>query len=490
MACSNDKPARSSGFAFFCAIVRPVIRSGLYFFHAAVDPPPIGQLGDDGLADPHLVGRGDHHAAVAADRDAVSPPQHRPRVQRRYSILDGRQKQPLFARHRGYGRPDGMFEAIGFQAFFAQQAVRLDPANLVEPAAETVTKALNAAVDGLANAEGHLVDPLGRRGGKPSRGLEDGAGGQSADLLARQFHAGLQLPLDPPLDCVDPVENLDTVRHRDHAGLGRRRGAGIGHKIGDGGVDLVADGADDGDLRGGDGPSDDLLVERPEVLQRAAAAANDQDFQPQSLVAAVEFPDRSGDLACGGIPLHGNRIQEHFGARPAGINTIGNVLDRGAGRAGDDADPHRVARQGFFAGLVEETLGGKALLHLLEGQLQGADAGRLETVGIKLIPAAGEIDIDVAGRDHGHAGFGTELDLAKVALPHHAGKDRVGILEGKVAMAAGDLPEVAELAGDGQAAGEPLFQGDLDQRRHLGDRVNPYFFPCGGHGGQSSFKTN
>jgi hypothetical protein len=43
--------------------------------------------------------------------------------------------------------------------------------------------------------------------------------------------------------------------------------------------------------------------------------------------------------------------------------------------------------------------------------------------------AAGEIDIDVAGRDDGHAGLGRKLDFAKIALPHHARKDRIGVFE-------------------------------------------------------------
>jgi hypothetical protein len=180
MACSRQN--QIFGFAFsHCPSSYPF---GLYSFHAAVDSPPIGQFGNDRLADLNLVGRGDHRTAVAADRDAVSSPQHRPRIQCRYFILDGGQKQPLFARHRGYGRPDGVFEAIGFQAFLAEQAVGLDPANFVEMAAKTVAKALKAAADGLSDTECQLVDPLGRRGGKPPRGFEHDTGGQATNLLA------------------------------------------------------------------------------------------------------------------------------------------------------------------------------------------------------------------------------------------------------------------------------------------------------------------
>ena len=66
---------------------------------------------------------------------------------------------------------------------------------------------------------------------------------------------------------------------RDHA-LGRLAGSQrplVGDHVGDGQIVFVADAGNDGNARVVDRLGDDFLVERPEVLQTAAAPTDDQD---------------------------------------------------------------------------------------------------------------------------------------------------------------------------------------------------------------------
>ena len=73
-----------------------------------------------------------------------------------------------------------------------------------------------------------------------------------------------------------PVQGL-AIRANQFCSRRRRRRPAIGDEIGNGEIDLMADRADDGDLRGADAARQRLIVERSEVLDRAATAGQQQD---------------------------------------------------------------------------------------------------------------------------------------------------------------------------------------------------------------------
>ena len=79
--------------------------------------------------------------------------------------------------------------------------------------------------------------------------------------------------------------HLEPVRHDDLRGGGRRRGADVGREVGERHVDLVPDAAHDRQRVRDDRPDDPLVVERPQVLERAAAAGEDR--QRRGIVAAA-----------------------------------------------------------------------------------------------------------------------------------------------------------------------------------------------------------
>ena len=79
----------------------------------------------------------------------------------------------------------------------------------------------------------------------------------------------------PSRQGVDVAGELVLAPHDELGGRRWRRRAQVGDEVGDGDVGLVADRGDDRHRRGGDRPGDGLFVERPEILERSAAAADD-----------------------------------------------------------------------------------------------------------------------------------------------------------------------------------------------------------------------
>ena len=129
---------------------------------------------------------------------------------------------------------------------------------------------------------------------------------------------------------------LGADRHRHLRRAGRRRGAEIGGMVDERRVGLVPDRGDDRDRACRDGAHRHLFVEGPEILDRAAAARDDQKIGTRKRAAAgdrVEAADRRRDLLRRAFPLHAHRPDEHM-ARETGR----------AGDAGCRGSPRRSAR--------------------------------------------------------------------------------------------------------------------------------------------------
>ena len=198
----------------------------------------------------------------------------------------------------------------------------------------------------------------------------------------------------------DAVEQF-VARADHHLGGGGRRGrAQVGHEIGDGDVGLVAHGGNHRHGAGGDGARHGLFVEGPEIFQRAAAAAHDDQVRPPG---AAEIFDAAADFFHRALALHQRGEEADVQAREAARENLDHVGDGGAARRGDDADAPRKARQGALALRREESLGGQFLLELLEGQLQRAESLRLEQFDQQLVFAARFVDVDAAARQHRQA---------------------------------------------------------------------------------------
>ncbi len=197
---------------------------------------------------------------------------------------------------------------------------------------------------------------------------------------------------------------LELGQHRRRHLRGRRRGRrpAVGNEVDEGGVGLVAHGADQRDRAGRDRAGQGLVVERPEVLHRAAAARHDQHVGAGDRAArlqGLEAADGRCDLSRGGVALHHHRPDDDP-AGPAVADAVQDVADHRAGRAGDHSDHRRHRGQGLFPFGCEQALGGEPGLQPFELGQERADAGRLHGLDDDLVAGARRIGGDLAGDDH------------------------------------------------------------------------------------------
>jgi hypothetical protein len=242
----------------------------------------------------------------------------------------------------------------------------------------------------------------------------------------------------------------------------------------------VADGRDDGHARGADGARHLLLIERPEVFGRAAAAADDDGVEPffgaaafdGAPVVVVQTPDGLGDLAGGALALHAHGREEQADGARAARDGADDVADGRARRARDDADAARKQRQLPLARLVKQPLGGQPLAQLLEGHAQRARADGVERLDQKLVLAARLVDGEAAARAHEQAVRGPEADAPVDAAEALGAQLRRLVLDREVPVARLRRAEVRNLALDPHGR-EPPFERAPHLRRQLRNRQRP-----------------
>ena len=196
----------------------------------------------------------------------------------------------------------------------------------------------------------------------------------------------------------------------------------------------MTDGGDDGDLRFVDGARHALVVERPEVLDGAAAAARDDEVCD---LVSVRVAQRAGDLRRGLGSLHAHAEELDLRQRPARAENAEHIVHRRAGGRGDDGDGFRVPRQRLLMRGVEQPLALQLRLELLEGDVQVARALRRELGDIKLIGPVAREHADAPEGDDLHAVLGTEAQTQGVSLEQHAAHRALGVLEREVVVARG-----------------------------------------------------
>src|SRR5690606_16249107 len=137
-------------------------------------------------------------------------------------------------------------------------------------AGQLLAAQIHALLPGAAQAQFQLIQALALLGQPLPRVPQATAHGVQSQPLPLQadLHALLQLAMTA----------LQLLQHGPGVGaeqFGGRRGGGgayVGNEVADGYIGLVPDGTDHGGAAGGHGPGDHFLVERHEILQRAAAS--------------------------------------------------------------------------------------------------------------------------------------------------------------------------------------------------------------------------
>ncbi len=150
----------------------------------------------------------------------------------------------------------------------------------------------------------------------------------------------------------------------------------------------------------GDGPRHDFLVERPEILDRPAAAPDDHDIDA---VDPRDHPQAARDVLRGALALDARRTNHDMRLGIALGQHRQDVANRRAVKRGDHADLARQHRQRPLARRIEQPGGLEPLLQLLERQLQRAEALGLERLAHDLVFALGVVDAH-AGRARRRAG--------------------------------------------------------------------------------------
>ena len=97
----------------------------------------------------------------------------------------------------------------------------------------------------------------------------------------------------------------------------------------------MADGADDRDLAGENSPRHPLIVKTPQILQRTAAAS---DNQYVTLLARVGQRDGAHNLPGGVVTLDRGWVDDHRQPGIAAPENMENIVQRRTGFRGDDAD--------------------------------------------------------------------------------------------------------------------------------------------------------
>jgi hypothetical protein len=196
----------------------------------------------------------------------------------------------------------------------------------------------------------------------------------------------------------------------------------------------VADTDDDRDGGIGDRSHDALVVEAPQVLERTAAAREDDRIEIRLGVQALERADDRGGR-CGA--LHDAGTEDHVDERVAAAQYVADVAPHGPDRGRDDADAPRPARDRPLPLVVEQAGGRQLRPQLLVAGVEIAGAGGRQGLDIELIHALRLIGTHAAMDDDLHAVHRPNRSAGEL-LAEQCGLDlAVGVLEGEEAMARG-----------------------------------------------------
>jgi hypothetical protein len=346
------------------------------------------------------------------------------------------------------------------------------------------------AVEGGLGAEGELVEVLGVALEGVEGAGEDGVGGEAGEELAGAEEVVAVGAEEAAGEAVEAVGDTVLGGGDELGGGGGCGGAEVGGGVGEDGVGGVADAGDDGDGAGGDGAAEGLVVEAVEVFPGAAAAGDEDDIDdagvegmggpahaddgavgmngaPGFVGGTVGEPADAGGYFAGAVgALDGRRIDQQVDGGVAAAADLDDIAERGAVKAGDDADAAREGGEGTL--VVEDAFAAELFFELLDGGEEGAEAGLLHGFGDELHLTAGLVDAERAGDADGVAVFGAEAEELGLAAEEDDGELGVAVFEREVAVTAGGGAPVGDFAFDGDAAVGALDEG-ADAADELGD---------------------
>ncbi len=228
----------------------------------------------------------------------------------------------------------------------------------------------------------------------------------------------------------------------------------------------MPDGGNHRDRAGGDGAHDDFLVERPQILDRTAAARDDHQIGPPVGGQGPKAGDRRRHLFGRALALHQHRPDRDMARKPVG-QPVQNVADHRPGGRGDDADPPGQKGQRPLARRIEQPFGRELRLQPFEQLHQRARPGQFQPFDDDLIFGPARIGGQPPGRDHLDPVFGAKGEARHAAFPHHRVDHRLIVLQRQIGMARGRALEPADLAAQPHLA-EPVLDHALQRLGKFG----------------------
>jgi len=251
----------------------------------------------------------------------------------------------------------------------------------------------------------------------------------------------------PRLLLAGPGQKVAAHRHRHFRG--RRRGgrAPVGGEIDQRCIGLVADGRDQRDLGTRCGAHHNLFVEPPQILDRPAAARDDDEVGPGQRTArgeCVETLDRPGHFARAFLALDRHRPDQHLAGKPV-AQPVQDVADHRARGRGDHTDDLRQVRDLLLRVLGEQPFRLEQCLAFLEHRHQRADARGGDLLDHDLVLRLAREGGEPPGRHHFHPLLGLGRETRRDPLPDHARQHRAVVLEVEIDMAGPRPTDPADL---------------------------------------------
>ena len=225
----------------------------------------------------------------------------------------------------------------------------------------------------------------------------------------------------------------------------------------------MPNGGDDRHGARGDGPDDDLLAEREQVFEAAAAAGEDDDVH---LWMRGDAPERGGDPQSCTAPLHAGLGDDDVDGREPRSHACDHIAAGGRVRPRDDSDRARKARQGALPLGGEEAFRGQLALQPLDSREVAAEPDPLDRESAEAELALRLVDLCLALDEHALAVRQLERELVEAAPLHRGAQARAGrrVLEREEHERPRLVPaEVGDLALDPER-GQPA-QVDADPLR-------------------------
>ena len=207
-------------------------------------------------------------------------------------------------------------------------------------------------------------------------------------------------------------------------------GANVGGEVTQGDVDFVADGGDDGDSRGEDGPDDRFFVERPQVLDTAAAAGDDDTVG--RVGQHVDHGDSPGDLHGRPGALDERRDDQNVHPAVTPAHDLQEVPNRRARRAGHHGNPRDGLRKRLLVDRIEKPLFPEFFLQLPKRRLQRPHPDRFNPPGDQLIASPRRVDVDTPVADDFLPILQIEPQPCRRRSPHNGTNLRPVILQRKI----------------------------------------------------------